>query len=392
MRVRLSGSRVCAGVLVLVTAVGLSLAGPVSPADALGQAVPSYQTNGRVSSIVRVGDTVYIGGDFTTVRPPGAPAGQQEVARSHLAAFSIDTGQLRPWRPSTNGTVFALAASPNGRTLFVGGDFTQLNGKKRLNVGAVATHKGTIRHFRANTNGPVLAFAVSRSTVYLGGDFTRAKDAPRGRLAAFAGNGRLLHRWKPRASGIVRSLAMSANRTKVYVGGDFTAINRHHNQHFTALGAEKGKVLPWKFHPSYGVWDMVVRKNRVYLGGNGTGGHIQAFTTKGRRVWSVQTDGGVQALAYQRGSVVVGGHFYHVCVGNSPGPVVGFDCPQDLAARRHLLALAHRSGTLKPWDPGASSALGVFALTGGKGAFYAGGDFKRVSGIDQQGFARFAKQ
>lgn len=35
---------------------------------------PTYQANGRVNAIVTIGDMVYVGGQFTAVRPAGAPA------------------------------------------------------------------------------------------------------------------------------------------------------------------------------------------------------------------------------------------------------------------------------------------------------------------------------
>jgi hypothetical protein len=394
---RRSRSRVFAASLVLLSSSAcLCLAVPNQATGAsLSQlADPSYQTNGRVTSIITAGNTVYLGGDFTSVRPPGAPAGTQEVARAHLAAFRLDTGKLRSWDPGTDGPVSALSASPSGRTIFVGGDFTHLSGTTRHHLGAVSADSGAIKHFRANTNGPVLAITVTSSTVYLGGSFATVKGASRERLAATNRRGRLLHRWKPRASDTVRSLAMSTGGRKVYVGGDFTTINSRPNQHLAAVSATFGRIEPWKSHPGYGVWDIIVRPHRLYLGGNGIGGRIAAFTPRGRHVWATQTDGGVQALAYLRGRIIAGGHFRNVCVGNNPGPPSGFKCPAILANRLRLLAVGHRSGALKNWNPGVNSGLGVFALTATNGAFYAGGDFTRVNvsqldTADQQGFARF---
>jgi hypothetical protein len=363
----------------------------VPSAAALSQAVPSYQTNGRVTSIATVGNTVYIGGDFTAVRPPGAAPGSAQVPRDHLAAFRADTGKLRRWAPTTNGTVSALAAGPSGRTLFVGGDFSTLNGKVRHHLGAVSTKTGATTRFKAGTNGEVRALLVTRSRVYLGGSFTEVKGKHRLRLAATTRKGRLVARWKPHANRNVLSLALSANGRAVYVGGYFTFVNGHADAHLTALSPVTGRIKAWKAHPRYGVWDIVVRKRRVYVGGDGTGGRIQAFTRRGHRVWAVQTDGGVQGLTLFHGAVIAGGHFAHVCVGNTSGPVGGFTCPEVLANRSHLLALGHRSGTLKAWNPSADSALGVFALTTGTDGFYAGGDFTHVSGLAQQGFARFPK-
>ena len=61
---------------------------------------PSWQTNGRVNAIAIVGDTAYIGGKFTSVRPAGDPLGTGEVTRNHVAAFNLQTGALLSWDPS----------------------------------------------------------------------------------------------------------------------------------------------------------------------------------------------------------------------------------------------------------------------------------------------------
>src|SRR2546429_8694895 len=59
----------------------------------------SWQTNGRVRTIVYSGGVVYLGGEFTQVRPPGT--GGTPVARDHLPAFDEAAGQPPPWDPNT---------------------------------------------------------------------------------------------------------------------------------------------------------------------------------------------------------------------------------------------------------------------------------------------------
>jgi hypothetical protein len=76
--------------------------------------------NGRVHAIVRIGDTVYLGGSFTAVRRPDGTT----ATRNRLAAFRVSTGQLTTWNPNANGTVLALATSSDGTRVFAGGDFT----------------------------------------------------------------------------------------------------------------------------------------------------------------------------------------------------------------------------------------------------------------------------
>ena len=95
--------------VVAVSTVGLLLAA-IGPASAATSDLPltvdtTYQTNGRVDAILTIGDTVYLGGAFTSVRPAGAPAGTGQVTRQHLAAFSRSTGALLPWNPGTDKDV-----------------------------------------------------------------------------------------------------------------------------------------------------------------------------------------------------------------------------------------------------------------------------------------------
>ena len=81
-----------------------------SPAFAVVATVPTptWQTNGRVNVIVIHGNRAYLGGQFTSVRPAGAPAGSGEVTRNHVAAFNLTTGKVAQWNPNVNGTVRAI--------------------------------------------------------------------------------------------------------------------------------------------------------------------------------------------------------------------------------------------------------------------------------------------
>ena len=93
--------------LLIVAVVGLGVASPASAVAALSSSpASSWQTNGRVRAIAIGAHKIFIGGDFTSVRPPGTASGG--VTRNHLAAFSLTTGKLMPWNPRANGTVTAL--------------------------------------------------------------------------------------------------------------------------------------------------------------------------------------------------------------------------------------------------------------------------------------------
>ena len=84
-------------------------------------------------------------------------------------------------------------------------------------------------------------------------------------------------------------------------------------------------------------------------------------------------DGNIQGLDVEDGTVYAGGHF--VTMGTT--------------ARNFLAGLDADTGALTTWNATANSVLGVFALEVSADRLYIGGDFTRVSGLDQQGFAMF---
>jgi trimeric autotransporter adhesin len=220
----------------LVSGLGLTASAQAATSDLSDRVSSTYQTNGRVAAILTVGDIVYIGGDFTSVRPAGAAALTQETPRARLAAFKISTGELLPWNPGADKSVYALAASPDGQTVYVGGSFTQIAGVTRKHVAAVTAavtaDGGVATSFVANTDSNVRALAVSGSPVsgcpplgcrvYLGGNFTAVNGVPRSRVAAVDPvTGTVNPVWAPSANNTVRTITLSPDGTSVYIGGDF---------------------------------------------------------------------------------------------------------------------------------------------------------------------------
>jgi hypothetical protein len=86
------------------------------------------------------------------------------------------------------------------------------------------------------------------------------------------------------------------------------------------------------------------------------------------------------------GEVYVGGHYSNYC-----GPQSGQHTCTTSIKRLKLLAVDESSGALTPWNPHANSTLGVFALAGLGTELAAGGDFTKIGGVNQQGFAEFTE-
>ena len=225
--------------------------GPVvqrSAGAVTADALPTVQVDGVVWAQVVIGTTVYAGGRFTSARPAGAAPGTSQVARSNLLAYDIRTGVMTGFAPTVNAPVKALAASADGSQLFVGGQFTAVNGANRYRFAAFSVPAGTLQSAAPAFDSTVSAIAVTSSAVYLGGIFSRAGGSVRTRLAAVSPTTRALLGWAPTADSDVHALVVTPDRSRVVMGGSFTRINGSTALGMGAVDARTAALQPWKIN------------------------------------------------------------------------------------------------------------------------------------------------
>jgi hypothetical protein len=346
---------------------------------------------GRVNAILRVGRTVYVGGNFTVM----ANHSGRTVTRLRLAAVSAGTGKLRRgFHPLINGRVYSLAASPGGRFLFVAGQFTAVGGHARHNLAAfnLATGRLAKKLPDLGISGTVRAVAVSRTgRVYIGGTFGRVAGRRRLNLAKLVLRGRrygLNRRWTPSTNGEVRDIVVAPSASRVIVGGGFTAVDGRRGQtSIAALGPGLGRVRPWASHPRSLILDLALCGNRVYAAMGGPGGTALAYGLVGHLRWYYVTDGNVQATTCVSHRPVFGMHGDYVAPHRDEAMS---EHGSSKRIQRHKLFMLTRRGVLERWNPDISSTagvLGVWSLASGRGNLYVGGDFTGVHGVNQQRFA-----
>lgn len=371
----------------IVVALVAVLVWPATAAAVSSTPASSWQTNGRVRAIAVGAHKIFIGGDFTRVRAPGASSGG--AIRNHLAALSLATGKLMPWNPGANGTVTALRVSANGATVYIGGGFTVVRGHVRRHLAAVSAVRTRLRKWHANTDGTVYALAVTAKRVYAGGSFARVKGRKRRRLAAIGTSpAAVLARWHPNANSTVRALTVSPGGGRVFAGGDFTNVNGKVHPHLVALDVSTGRVSRYAARPIGPVNALRTGATTLVAGMGGNGGRIAAYgSVRGRRRWVVVTDGDIEGVAIAGTAVYVGGHFNNYCQGGT-GTGNPLLCTHPIARRKALaLSLAH--GKLLAWNPVVvGSTIGISAITA-SGGVQIGGAFTKVHGVSHQGFARF---
>jgi hypothetical protein len=221
-----------------------------TPKTVAADALPTVQINGVVWAQVIVGNTVYVGGEFTKARPAGAAPGVSEVTRNNMLAYNLTTGVMTSFNPNVNAAVRALAVSTDGTRVYAGGNFTSVGGVSRQRVAAFDAVSGSLISSWAPTlNGNVKAIGVSSSKVFVGGSFSSASGQSRRNIAAFSTSSGSVQTWKGSfGSGSVSALAVSPDGAKVVIGGSFLSYNGGTNPGYglAMTDSSTGASLPMK--------------------------------------------------------------------------------------------------------------------------------------------------
>jgi hypothetical protein len=343
---------------------------------------PVAQPSGRVYVVLVLGNTIYLGGSFISVKDEFGI----DQPRSRLAAIRATDGSLLPWNPGASRLVRTLAT--DGNRIYAGGEFARAGGKTHNYVAAIDPNPTTgkvIHSWQAGADAPVYALAVLGPRLYLGGAFGAVNGQSRTRLAAVnAETGVLEVGWTPTVGGAVDprvwALAPSPDGARIYVGGDFGNISGRSRNNLAALDPHTGTPVNWNPNPSYAVLDLEVTSAGVYVAGGGAGGTGARFdAANGALLWSVRGDGNFNGVALLDDKAYFGGHFLSLADGT---------------ARKKFLAVNASTGALDPqWKPKAGNGS-PWAMTADPSRLrlYAGGDFQTITSQPQQKLARFSAQ
>jgi hypothetical protein len=406
--------------------------GPVrqpTAATVTADALPTAQINGVVWTQVIAGNTVFAGGEFTSVRPAGTAPGPAESPRSNLMSYDIRTGVHTDFAPTFNGPIRALALSPDGETLYVGGQFTSVDGRERSRLAAFSVATGALTELAPAVNSTVRAIAVIGRIVYFGGTFNAVDGVSRGKLAAVDANSRALTGWAPTADSRVEAMVATPNRTRVVVAGAFGELNSASAPGMGSLDAANGAVRPWSANTvvkDYGdqaaILTLSADSDTIYGGGYtyGSGelatgnfeGAFAADPVTGNLRWLQDCHGDTYDVAPVGDSVYSIGHA-HFCrnMGGFPdtNPRTGFH--RALAVTKQATGTVSRNTqpgsaygnfagqpapSLYNWfpalEPGGFTGFNQAAWDVTANARYVtlGGEFIRVNDVAQQGLVRFA--
>lgn len=339
-----------------------------------------WGTDGTVAAVARSGNTIYVGGFFTTVGPNTGGG----------VALDRRTGDPVPGLPRVTGVVDAVTADGAGGW-FIGGSFVAVGGLARSNLAHVLAD-GSVAEWTPNPDGEVLALAKSGSVLYVGGYFTHVGGLPRSNIAAVDAVAGSVTAWDPGADLQVRALLI--HQGSLYLGGDFTSIGGQARLCAAAVDLATGQATGW--NPSVGfsgspgsVRALAASGDTILIGGDfwtvgaATRHHLASVDAASgvATLWDPEVTGPndifygdpfVRALAARGGTVYVGGHF--TGVGGQP--------------RGCLAQLDLMSGQALLWDPAPGPLIGgeapdVHSLALSDTSIFVAGDFTTIGGMDR---------
>ena len=392
-----------------------------------GESTTEDKKAGRVYALAEAGEMVFIGGEFESMVPPGKNPGPG-VTRKYLAAVNRHTGELTTWDAGPDDVVLSLAASPDGKVLYVGGRFSFIGGAPAGRVAALDAATGQqIASFRApgaDAGVRAMTLHAPTNTLYIGGPFEMMGDAQREQLAALdATTGALKTDWvgpnqgnicytgqtgseTDGCKGYPHDMAVTDDGSLLYVGGSFADFDGEDHGGLVTIDARTGKKSAWQVEndrPIFGVTVWPGDGKSLVVATGGTGGQVQFYQWKasGRDQepeWVHKVDGDATDVAATRERVYLVGHYDYVLGKNTTcgaPPCKGSEAAGD-QPNRHLSVFDARNGAHDlSFTAQANTPQGPYVALIGRDHYYVGGDFTnidiRAGGQEyvQPGFVQF---
>ncbi len=247
-----------AGAVALTPATAASAAAPTGPGPIAQHTAnqvtagtrcrPSRSTTVSSGRSKVVNGIAYAGGEFSNVRPAGAAQGTNLTPRGNLVAINLSTGALvTSFAPSLNAQVKAVAVSPDGSRIYVGGSFTTANGADpQPHRGVQHRDRPADHHVRREDERRRQRHHRDQHHRLRRRHVQPSRGQTRTRLAAFNAVERCPARLgTDRRQRRRTRCQLTPDGSRVIVGGAFANVNGAQARGSAALDATTGASLPW---------------------------------------------------------------------------------------------------------------------------------------------------
>jgi hypothetical protein len=391
--------------MVVFTAIMMAL-----PASAF--ALPSEKpdrtpmVDGRVRAIEQVGTNIWLGGSISQVKThAGAVLGNV----GNLAVIDSRTNRFKRIAPDLGGAdaeVWDIQAYGRTGNLLIAGKFDGPSSTRENLVLVNGATGKVIRWYDAPTLKTVLA-APGLGRVYGGGRSLSAFGFATGKELWTKSKTSVdptirVHDSKP----AYRDLELDANGKTIWAACICDAVNGNPAKALVKLDTSGKHVASWVTEAGAAAFgeSLVQRNRKLYLGAGGSDFVAEFDKTRGgARGWVRDTSGSTQAVEVVDNKLVIGGHFYAAadqggdrCGEGRPGDVNQGGNPTlnpfgQCETRQGIAAYTFQGGLARVWSPTYSGSYSlVWALHAEGSRLHTGGEFKKVSGVVQNSYARLS--
>ena len=357
-----------------------------------------------VRTVALVGNTLLVGGDFSDYGT---------IARPYLVAWDKTSGALDlAFSPQLNAAVRALDGSVDGNSVFVGGDFTTINGAQANRIAKLSVVDGSRDPaFTVSLDAYVKEVVVHTdgNRLFVGGNFRFTNSTNTERFVGLnAATGAILPGYQIdltnptnlASEGGVRAMSLNPDGTRLVIIGNFFTVEGLPRPLVTVLDvsdANTASVTGWTTslytQPCAGGrvgWMRDVSYSpdgaRFYIGSSGhfyyrACDSLNAFdataTGTTEPLWTARPGDTIETVAATTDAVYLGGHFRFL------------DWEHQTDGRFQLGAVNPTDGRPLSWNPSANGFRGILTLEAEPSGLLLGGDNTSVGGISHGRTARF---
>lgn len=218
-------------------------------------------TNAKIESMVLSDGKLFIGGNFTTVNG---------ITKNYLAALSPSDGSIiSSFNPTVGNKIWQLTV--NNGYLYAAGNFPSINGTTVNGLGRfIVSTLSFDSSWAPVVSGASFLFGVmvSNGKAYVRGTFTTINGNARLNLACIDIATQTVTAWNPNITGTSLSTAVIYGDT-MYLSGSFTAIGGQSRINIGAVDVSTGLVTSWNppNSTSESIYYLGVTADTVYVSG-----------------------------------------------------------------------------------------------------------------------------
>lgn len=350
----------------IVTGFDPQINGPVYSIARKGY-VPMYGNSGppppvRIMNpeIAFLDTSIIVGGMFSSA---------SLQPRSNIAEVSIFDGAVLPLNIQTNGPVYTMNWSRNNGDIFIGGDFTLVNGQPRR-MFAKTDSVGVLEPMQFNVSDPVRSLALNDSVLYVGGEFVCRDGVTRNNLAAIDLGTKIASSFNHGTDRYVTSMVLTPSG-ELLLGGNFLSVNGQPRTGVAGIDLTTSTVMPFTANANGLVRTITRLNDKLYFGGLFTTVNSISrqniacvnFRTGQLENWHPSANGTVNSMEAGNDRIWVGG--YYTYIGGFP--------------RTHLAAVDTMAGfCVTTFSVSAND--GIYDLDVDGSRLYLGGWFTNLAG------------